>query len=663
MYICAIIESMTFLRPEILNALILLAIPIIVHLFEFRIFKPTAFTNLLFLEHLKNEQHRYQKLKKWLVLMLRLGYFSGLILAFALPTIRSNDTEDKDTAISIIYLDNSFSATANNAAGSSLLSEAKEELYQWSKSMQGHQFNWFTNDTEFPNQSQKAFQQSILTLKAGPKQLSPDQVLLKAKRLFQRTGTTNPHLIWYTDFQNWKLPSDLQGISITVRPLNSNNRDNIILEEASIDRSDPDNTKLSVLISNNLQKEQTPTIRVYTQGTLFTQTGTTLTTKEDKTVDFDLGVVGKIKGMVTIEDRGLRYDDTLYFNIPDQPRVQILSIGAASTPVLRSIFDQRDFYFKQTDLNNLDFSLIQGQNLIILDQISTVSNALLTALNEHLTQDGGLVIIPEITAQGTLQDLLDQYNLGQIQSSDDQPKKLVAINTQDPFYKAMFEQEVESFQYPTIGQNFHIKSNANTLLALEQGTPYLLGKDKVHVFSGPITGPETNFDQSPLSVVTMIQLARQTRVFPEPYYPTLRLKDHLKAKEQHQGQADIKGTLVADQVVVLVQGTEQLIPRQKQVQDFIALDFGDMQFNPGHYRASVENEELAWFSFNHPRDESHLPFLMPDLDSTEITISKNMNLAISAINQKYEGKQLWVWFAIFALVCFLAEMFILKQTT
>ena len=150
---------MTFLRPEILNALILLAIPIIVHLFEFRIFKPTAFTNLLFLEHLKNEQHRYQKLKKWLVLMLRLGYFSGLILAFALPTIRSNDTEDKDTAISIIYLDNSFSATANNAAGSSLLSEAKEELYQWSKSMQGHQFNWFTNDTEFPNQSQKAFQQ------------------------------------------------------------------------------------------------------------------------------------------------------------------------------------------------------------------------------------------------------------------------------------------------------------------------------------------------------------------------------------------------------------------------------------------------------------------------------------------------------------------------
>ena len=68
MYICAILESMTFLRPEILTALFLLAIPLIVHLFEFRIFKPTEFTNLLFLEKLKNEQHRYRRLKKWLIL-------------------------------------------------------------------------------------------------------------------------------------------------------------------------------------------------------------------------------------------------------------------------------------------------------------------------------------------------------------------------------------------------------------------------------------------------------------------------------------------------------------------------------------------------------------------------------------------------------------------
>ena len=36
---------------------------------------------------------------------------------------------------------------------------------------------------------------------------------------------------------------------------------------------------------------------------------------------------------------------------------------------------------------------------------------------------------------------------------------------------------------------------------------------------------------------------------------------------------------------------------------------------------------------------------------------------MAMITQNLEGKQLWVWFAIFALICFMAEMFILKQTT
>ena len=73
---------MIFLRPELLTALFFLAIPIIIHLFEFRIFKQTFFTNVLFLEHLKQEQQRHKKLKKWLILLSRLGFFSGLILKY-----------------------------------------------------------------------------------------------------------------------------------------------------------------------------------------------------------------------------------------------------------------------------------------------------------------------------------------------------------------------------------------------------------------------------------------------------------------------------------------------------------------------------------------------------------------------------------------------------
>ncbi len=654
---------MTFLRPEILTALLLLAVPIIVHLFEFRIFKPTAFTNLLFLEDLKNEQHRYQKLKKWVILLLRLGYFSGLILAFALPTILNQEAKKNDAPVTVIYVDNSHSTGAKGASGTTLLSEAKEELYQWSKAMQGQQINWFTNEAEFPNQSQNAFQQSVLKLKASPKQLTTQQVLLRAKNIFERMGTKNPQLIWFTDFHNWRNPTEDLGIKIILRPLNAVDRSNIWLEKATVDQSDPENTLLSVLIGNNAVDNQTPTISVYAQDQLITQTGALLEPGQERTMEFDLGRISGGKGQIVLQDSGLSYDDTLFFNIPDQPQVKILSIGNRSSSVLNSIYDEKDFAFTQKDLSSLDYSLIFGQNLIILDQVAQTSNTLITPLKKHLTDGGTLVIIPEVNAFEATQNLLNNFNIGQVESIENQPRKLVDIHTNDPFYSGIFEKDFEVFQYPTIGQSLQVITDAKTLLSFEQGTAYLLEKDNVYAFTGPITGTNTNFDQSPLSVATMIQMARKTRVFPRPYYPTILSNNTEKTQDYSELSALIPGTLVADQVVVLKRGNEEIIPRQKQKQEAIEIDFSAIEFKPGHYQALIENDELGWFSFNDPRDESHGQFSVPDLDSKLINTSDNMNMAIASINQNYQGKQLWVWFAIFALICFLAEMFILKQAT
>ena len=654
---------MTFLRPEILTALILLALPIIVHLFEFRIFKPTAFSNLLFLENLKQEQHRYQKLKKWLILLLRLGYFTGIILAFALPTIPEQSNIKQDDPVYLLYLDNSFSTTAKGPSGVSLLSETKEELYQWSKSLDGNQINWFTNDTQFPNQSINDFQQTILSLSASPRQLTPEQVALNAQRMFAQMGASTRHLIWFTDHQDWSVPSNLEGIELTLRSLIAADRTNICLEKASIDRADPNQTRLSVLLSNQINEEQSITIRVYKEDELFTQTGTKLSPGQDKIVDFDLGTLNKFKGMVTIEDRGLGYDDTLYFNVPPQPKVKVLSIGQKSNAILRSIFDENDFSYDQRALGNLDFSLIKDQNLIVLDQLSSINNALLGALNEHLLSGGGLVIIPEIEALETSEQLLNEFKLGRIISSNQQSRRVIEINAKDPFYKAIFEQNVADFQYPIIARSFNVNTQYSTLLSFDQGTPYLFGRDGIYYFTGPITGPGTNFDQSPLSVITLIQLARQTQIFPELYYPTISESSIENQTNNASKRSVLAGTLIADQVVILAQESEQIIPRQQQMQDYISVDFEGIDFNSGHYSARLDENEIGGFSFNHPRNESHGSFNFPELGATEIKTTKDMDNVMAMITQNVEGKQLWVWFAIFALICFMAEMFILKQTT
>lgn len=663
MYICAILESMTFLRPEILTALFLLAIPLIVHLFEFRIFKPTAFTNLLFLEKLKNEQHRYRRLKKWLILMLRLGYFAGLILAFALPTILSDQRENQDAPVSLIYIDNSFSTNAKNTSGGTLLSAVKEELYQWSKTLDEDQISWFSNDGQYPNQSPKAFQTSILTLTAGPKQLSPQQVVLKAEQIFDRLEAKNRQLIWFTDYHNWAWPEDVSNIEITLRPMGMADRSNICLEEALLDRSNPNSTRINVLVTNTLNKELSSTIRVYLEDNLYAQTGASLRPGQNKIIGFDMGMIDDPKGFVSIEDRSLSYDDTLYFNIPQQPQIKILSIGEASTSVLSPIFEQSDFEFASVTLNKLDYTELKAQNLIILDQLTSFSNPLLAALKQHITHGGGILIIPKITALDATQGLISEFALGRVISANNTAKKIIEINARDPFYSTIFERDVAEFQYPTVGRSFDVQSTATSLMSFDQGGSYLLNKDNIFLFTGPISGPATNFDQSPLSVATMIQIARQTQVFPKPYYATTSQSSTASETSNNAQKSILAGSLVADQVVVLARGNQQLIPRQKESKGQIELDFSGLEFSAGHYVAKLEQNELEWFSFNHPRDESHGTVNPPELDTTRIKTSKDIDQVMHLINQKHQGQQLWFWFVIFALICFLAEMLILKQSS
>lgn len=78
---------MTFLYPAVLFGLAALAIPVIIHLFNFRRPKRVAFSSLLFLQSIQKTAVKRLRLKQWLLLALRILAFSALILAFARPSI------------------------------------------------------------------------------------------------------------------------------------------------------------------------------------------------------------------------------------------------------------------------------------------------------------------------------------------------------------------------------------------------------------------------------------------------------------------------------------------------------------------------------------------------------------------------------------------------
>ena len=118
---------MQFIYPEFLFALSVLAIPIIIHLFNFRRFKKIYFTNVRFLKEIKQDTQSRSKLKHLLVLISRLLALTFLVFAFAQPFIpaKTNKVQSGTKRVSI-YVDNTFSMDALGKNGS-LLETAKKK--------------------------------------------------------------------------------------------------------------------------------------------------------------------------------------------------------------------------------------------------------------------------------------------------------------------------------------------------------------------------------------------------------------------------------------------------------------------------------------------------------------------------------------------------------
>ena len=76
---------MQFVHPEVLWALSALTIPVLVHLFSFRRHRKVSFSQTAFLKEVRMESRSRNRIRNWLVLLLRLAAMACIVLAFAEP--------------------------------------------------------------------------------------------------------------------------------------------------------------------------------------------------------------------------------------------------------------------------------------------------------------------------------------------------------------------------------------------------------------------------------------------------------------------------------------------------------------------------------------------------------------------------------------------------
>ena len=639
---------MQFKHPEILYFLFLLIVPILVHLFQFRRFKKEYFTNVQFLSALSVQTRKSSKIKKWLLLSCRLLLLSFIVIAFAQPYFAAKYKENATNEIYII-LDNSFSMQAKGKKGE-LMKRAIQELLE--DTPENTNFSLLTNSESFWDTDIKSIRSTLQNLKysASPFELGPIMAQIKAhKSAFKKD------IVIITDALGLNAKQlkngDKNDVPYFVIP-KAEQKNNTAVDSVYINEVSDDFYEITVDLSHYGVDFKPVPIAVYNQNKLVAKTAVNFETKK-KSINFTIPKQ-PFHGYVSITDNGLSYDNTLYFTISKIKKTNVTSIGTPEkSNFLSRIYTDNEFNFINSPISSLDYNSIEKQDVIILNELDDIPQALQTTLRSFVGKGGSLIIIPsEKDTAANLNQFLGNFGAIQLKSFEQVEKLITKINFSHPLFKAVFENRITNFQYPKTNGSFTISNtNAGALYNDDQSiflTALPNALSIVYVFSAPINTANSNIQQSPLIVPTFYKMAMNNQPKSINTFTIGNTNLYL-----------VDVVLSKDAVLTVTNSSESFIPIQRIINDKVKLTFNDYPEEAGGYGIYNQKDFVENISFNYDRTESDLSPVNEN-ELSEYKIIDSVTKVFDTLQTNRLDNQIWKWFVIFALLFLVTEMAIIR---
>ncbi|WP_299799268.1 BatA domain-containing protein [uncultured Maribacter sp.] len=630
---------MQFKYPELLWGLLLLLIPIIIHLFQLRRFKKTPFTNVKFLKQVVSESRKSSTLKKWLLLFTRMGLLAALVIAFAQPFIANNAAlQEKET---VFYLDDSFSMNGQ-IENSNLLKNTIQDFIKFIPNDQ--RFTVFTNKQVFKDVEVKDIQNELLNLTVAADQLGVAEIILKGNTYFSDNAASQKNLVVISDFQqrmgDLSKADSTKNINIQyIKPSNASIT-NTSIDSVFIAERSNDNITLVAQLSTNAKDETIP-VSLFNDNNLIAKTSAKFDTSGTAEVAFTINANDMVLGKVTITDTGLDYDNQFFFNIDKKSKIKVLAIGSSSANFLSRIYTEDDFDFTASTLERLNYSTIENQDLVILNEIQKIPSSLITALKSLSANGGSFVLIPSIDSDiASYNELASAYFNSKYLNAVSQEIAISDVKTAHPLFMNVFDKKVNDFQFPTVKKYFKINSKAPTALSFQNKEPFLIGNKNGYFFTAAISSDNSNFKNSPLIVPAFYNMGMNSLKLP-PLYATIGTDVEI----------ELPITLQQDDIIKIANETNEFIPQQRVLPKKVQVNFIENPKEAGIYRIMYNEKNIRHISFNNNRKESALiynplPENNSDTSLSNFFLESQKNNAIN---------EFWKWFAILALAFVLIE--------
>ncbi|HEY9047031.1 MAG TPA: BatA domain-containing protein [Ohtaekwangia sp.] len=662
---------MNFLYPSFLWALGVLAIPIIIHLFNFRRTTRIYFSNNRFLRQVKEATTAKRKLKHYLILASRLLFLFFLVITFCQPIIPAKDQLSNNHTI-ILYLDNSQSMSAQMDdktrgldAGIKFIGDIVSLFPPDTR------YKLITNDfAPFSNSFKtKAEVVDLLTqIRLSPVSRTMPEII---DRIRQQGSVQEREVFWISDFQKSTLgaiPASLDSISqwhlvpIRFAPLSNIFVDSAYLENpfaASGERNvlrvkvrndgkrDIDQLNLKLTI-NNIQSGA---------GTIDVPQGGTAET----TFDLATGLTGLNKAVISFNDFPVSFDNEFFFalNFTDKIRVVEIKKDEQASPVEKVYGNKQVFSYAGFAVNNFNYNMLAQADLVVVNGLNSVDPSLTGALTEYINKGGALLLVP-----GTDPDIASLKNLSQLPglgaAAKGEPVELDRPDFSNPFFENVFEEKSVSLAMPRAARVLNWGSDRSAILRFKNDQPFLSVFNhggKLYVLASPLESASTDFHQHALFVPVMYRIAASARRNEtRPYYT---LRESLVALRLDSISPDVPLKLV---------GKEEVIPGQRKVGDRVFIEIPKFSMEQGFYDIVSQGDTVGLIAFNLDKEESLLDqYTGAEVkaqagggDNISIFSATSASAFSNEIKERYLGTPLWKYALLLALLFVVTEVLLIR---
>jgi hypothetical protein len=688
---------MQFLFPSFLFGLLAAAIPVIIHLFNFRRTKQVYFSNVAFLKKVDTSTSSFRKLKQLLIMAARMLFIVFLVLAFAQPFIPSKSKNAFSQAgVTSLYIDNSLSMQ-NEIDNKSALNFAIKKIEELLGVFQGSsaRLQLLSNDfgaDEHRINTIAQLKDRIAGVEMSHTARSLDNILKRQNSLAAKhVGVSGKQLFWFSDFQK-STAGDLNNIKLDssshlyIVPVQAKAAQNVFVDSVWLStpfiREMQGNT-LSVKLRNTGSEPVSGlSVKLFLDDIQVSAQTISLAARNNSTTNFSFTVKekGYKKGKISFDDSPISFDNDFYFVLNAAPSIQVMHLfGQASTGnFLPNVFANDSlFVFKSSSVNNADLGLIQRCNLLVIEGLEKVEGSIKTTIENFVKNGGSLLVIPPAKPDvNSYNSILTSLNIRNIQANPNtiNAESLIPLAnpTKDsPFFLDIFEQSTikDMMAMPKVSAVWGWQTAGDKLLEFRNGQNFLTAsmaqKGKIYMLSSPLDATYGEFARNALFVPVMYKLAALS-VRQEPLAYSFRESSFV---------VDLKNSPDPNAIFGLKQGNLALIPVQKLNGNQLTIELPktnqlaeNQSIAAGYYELQLNKKNERLVAFNHDNKESEMDFYTAEELKEKFASQKNIQVYdkidsgdfIKNFKAQNLGIDLWKYCIVAALIFLLVEILLIR---